>query len=174
MHRQLARARSRRAGRRPWAIGAGVTALIVSGLTATVPAQAATTQVEPPRIHIRQIENGQVVPESPPQALQRVPRQAPRRSSAEALNAALRRDLNLTTAQLTTRAQLEQRAPQVTSRLQSNLGDDFAGSWVSADGSSLTVATTDRSHLDAIRAAGAEPRLVQFSVGDLQSVKARL
>src|SRR5690606_35318378 len=45
---------------------------------------------------------------------------------------------------------------------------------VSADGSSLTVATTDRSHLDAIRAAGAEPRLVQFSVSDLQNVKTRL
>jgi len=88
--------------------------------------------------------------------------------------AALRRDLGLTDAQIHRRLAVEARAARVEPDLRAALGDRFGGAWIDDDGERLVVGITDPSLADGVRDAGAEPRLVTWSLAQLDAVKATL
>ncbi|GAA0453862.1 hypothetical protein Ade02nite_02170 [Paractinoplanes deccanensis] len=88
--------------------------------------------------------------------------------------AAMKRDLHLTDDQIAVRLRTEAVAPAVEGRLRARLGSDFAGAWIPAGAQRLTVAVTDASRFPAVRAEGAEPRLVARSAADLASSRAAL
>ncbi len=69
---------------------------------------------------------------------------------------AMRRDLGLTDRQLADRLRVEAAAAVVDKRLRAGLGTRYAGSWLAA-GDRLTVAVTDESVADAVRAEGPNP-----------------
>ncbi|MEU4565024.1 ricin-type beta-trefoil lectin domain protein [Micromonospora sp. NPDC023956] len=86
---------------------------------------------------------------------------------------AMRRDLGLTDRQLAGRLRVEAAAAVVDKRLRTGLGARYAGSWLAA-GDRLTVAVTDASVLDTVRAEGAEPRLVSRSLTALTAAHTTL
>ncbi|MFD6873674.1 MULTISPECIES: carbohydrate-binding protein [unclassified Streptomyces] len=91
------------------------------------------------------------------------------------LLAAMQRDLGLTPTQARTRLAHEAEAGATAGRLRDRLGAAFAGAWLDgADAGTLTVATTRAADTAAIRAAGAEARLVGRSLADLDAAKAAL
>ncbi|WP_030774478.1 carbohydrate-binding protein [Streptomyces sp. NRRL F-2664] len=91
------------------------------------------------------------------------------------LLAAMQRDLGLTPTQAKARLVHEAEAGATAARLRDRLGGAFAGAWVDgADAGTLTVATTRASDTAAIRAAGAEPKLVTRTLAALDGAKAAL
>ncbi|MEU6311224.1 carbohydrate-binding protein [Streptomyces sp. NPDC047014] len=91
------------------------------------------------------------------------------------LLAALQRDLGLTPTQAKARLVHEAEAGATAARLRDRLGAAFAGAWVDgADAGTLTVATTRAADTAAIRAAGADARIVVRALADLDSAKAVL
>jgi len=62
-------------------------------------------------------------------------------------------------------------ADTVVSTLQSKLGNSYGNFWL--DGDKVVVGITDASKADAVRALGAEPRLVKHSAVELDTVKAK-
>ncbi|CAL9593271.1 carbohydrate-binding protein [Streptomyces sp. enrichment culture] len=96
------------------------------------------------------------------------------RTSPEVL-AAMQRDLGLTAPQAQRRLVNEAEAGAVAGRLGAALGADYAGAWVQgAESATLTVATTDAADASAIRAAGAEARVVRHALARLDTAKAAL
>ncbi|MFC4061382.1 S1 family peptidase [Planomonospora corallina] len=87
---------------------------------------------------------------------------------------AMQRDLGITEAQAVARLANEERAAKADTKLSSSLGGSYAGSWLNADGSQLTVATTDSTKVSAIMAQGAVAKIVSRSLEQLNSVKDRL
>ncbi|MDQ0772378.1 streptogrisin C [Streptomyces aurantiacus] len=136
--------------------GAARTALTVLGaLVLTGPPAAAAAAVEPP------------VPSSA-QTLGSV------RPSSAVLHA-LRRDLGLTNAQAQARLVNEAEAGTRAGRLQNALGKHFAGAWVHGTTSAaLTVATTHAADAPAIKAAGAQAKVVSHTLQDLQAARTKL
>jgi streptogrisin C len=67
-----------------------------------------------------------------------------------------------------------QQTSKTTDRLGAELGSSYAGSYLIDDASTQVVATTDPAEVGAIRAAGAEPRVVDFTERQLKSDLARL
>ena len=88
--------------------------------------------------------------------------------------AAMRRDLSLTEREVLDRLRTEEWAGRTVRQLRADLGADFAGSWLSADAGELMVAVTDEAQAARVRAAGAEPRTVDRSAGQLDTIKAAL
>ncbi|GAA0794320.1 ricin-type beta-trefoil lectin domain protein [Spirilliplanes yamanashiensis] len=91
---------------------------------------------------------------------------------APGMVAAMKRDLQLTDAQIAGRLRSEAGAPVVEKNLRARLGDRFAGAWVSGD--RLTVGVTRAADAAAVRAAGAVPKVVARSERQLAAAKARL
>ncbi|MBF8191440.1 alpha-lytic protease prodomain-containing protein [Nonomuraea sp. K274] len=87
---------------------------------------------------------------------------------------ALERDLGISEAEAITRLANEERAAAVQSNLSSSLGDSFAGAWLNADASKLTVATTDPAATKTIEAQGAQPAVVGRTLAQLDAVMQQL
>ncbi|MEH0840798.1 S1 family peptidase [Micromonospora sp. CPCC 205711] len=87
---------------------------------------------------------------------------------------AMSRDLSLTREQAAKRLASERRAAGTLGRLRTQLGDAYAGSWLSTDGGTLTVAVADPAQAARVRAAGAVPKQVDRGVDELDAVKTRL
>ncbi|SCL30657.1 streptogrisin C [Micromonospora nigra] len=87
---------------------------------------------------------------------------------------AMRRDLRLDRRQVVARLKTERWASGVVEQLRSDLGASYGGSWLSADGSQLTVAVADRAEADRVRAAGAVPKVVVRGVAQLDALKTRM
>ena len=85
---------------------------------------------------------------------------------------AMQRDLGLTEAQAKTRVADEATAARVSEKLRTNLGADFAGSWV-AD-TKLTVAVTSPAAAAKVRAEGATAKVVERTSADLDAVMSKL
>jgi streptogrisin C len=98
------------------------------------------------------------------------PAQPPQSAVVEALQ----RDLGLTAEQAVTRLANESRAMSAESALSKTLGDKYAGAWLNADASKLSVATSDASAAGAIQAQGAQPVVVSRTLTELNAVKDRL
>ncbi|KXK62345.1 hypothetical protein AWW66_08950 [Micromonospora rosaria] len=87
---------------------------------------------------------------------------------------ALRRDLGLTTRQVTDRLRVEAAAPTVEKHLRARLGAAFAGAWIPSTGHRLTVAVTDPALVPTVRAAGADATVVARPEAALTAGKAAL
>ncbi len=87
---------------------------------------------------------------------------------------ALQRDLKLSAGQAQARLAREATAARTEAALRRSLGANFAGAWLNADASTLTVAVTSRSGVSKIKAAGASPTVVARSERQLNAVKDRL
>ncbi|GID26194.1 ricin-type beta-trefoil lectin domain protein [Paractinoplanes brasiliensis] len=87
---------------------------------------------------------------------------------------AMRRDLKLNDTQIEARLRTEAAAPLVEKRLKARLGSAFAGAWIPSGASRLTVAVTSASASEAVRAEGADAKLVGSSAAELASLRSRL
>jgi streptogrisin C len=85
--------------------------------------------------------------------------------------AALRRDLGLTDDQARTRLAWESWGTRTGETLRRQLGSTFGGTWLNATTRQLMVAVTDPAREDAVRAAGAQPKLVTRSASQLDTAK---
>ncbi|MFE5714307.1 carbohydrate-binding protein [Streptomyces sp. NPDC056501] len=91
------------------------------------------------------------------------------------LLSAMQRDLGLTRPQALTRLANEAEAGATAARLRQGLGGAFAGAWVDGpESGTLTVATTRAADAAAIRATGANARLVSHSLTALERAKRTL
>jgi streptogrisin C len=81
--------------------------------------------------------------------------------------AAMRRDLGLDDGQIAARLRTEAAAPLIEKRLRTRLGSAFAGAWIPAGASKLTVAVTSASAEAAVRAEGANPALARVDSATL-------
>jgi streptogrisin C len=88
--------------------------------------------------------------------------------------AALQRDLKLDPNGVRVRLANEEKASRTQLTLRKSLGSTYAGSWLSGDAATLTIAVTDTASADKVRAAGATPTLVKRSHADLDRVMADL
>ncbi|MCH5677003.1 trypsin-like serine protease [Streptomyces gilvus] len=94
--------------------------------------------------------------------------------SAQVLRA-LERDLRLTPTQASARLVNEAEAGTRAGILHNALGTRFAGAWVKgATSTQLSVATTSRADFPLIRAQGAEPTLVRWTLNDLRTAQSKL
>ncbi|WP_340556629.1 S1 family peptidase [Streptomyces sp. GSL17-111] len=104
--------------------------------------------------------------------------EAPKADTAAQLPAgmlkAMERDLGLTQAQAKTRVANEAEASTLAPRLEKALGDEFSGAWVTGPTAELVVATADRGQAAAIERAGARAEVVEHSLAELESVRAKL
>ncbi|RBQ12363.1 MULTISPECIES: S1 family peptidase [Micromonospora] len=87
---------------------------------------------------------------------------------------AMGRDLSLTRDQAVKRLRTERWAAGTVTRLRAELGAGYGGSWLSADGATLTVAVADAAGEARVKAAGAVPKRVARGVAELDAVKSRL
>ncbi|MFG2107991.1 S1 family peptidase [Micromonospora chersina] len=87
---------------------------------------------------------------------------------------ALSRDLSLTRDQAARRLKTERWASGTVAKLRTELGADYGGSWLGADGKTLNVAVADPAQAARVRAAGAVPKPVDLGVAELDAVKTRL
>jgi streptogrisin C len=93
---------------------------------------------------------------------------------APGMLAAMRRDLRLDDDQIAVRLRTEAAAPAVEKRLRTRLGAAFGGAWIPAGATRLTVAVTDPAQAAAVRAEGADPKLVGRGSADLSRSRAAL
>ncbi|GIF02848.1 S1 family peptidase [Actinoplanes siamensis] len=90
------------------------------------------------------------------------------------LLAAMKRDLGLDGDQAAARLKRAKWAGGVSATLAASTGDNFGGSWIASDGTTLKVAVTDADAAAAVKAAGAVPVLVKRSEAQLDAAKAKL
>ncbi len=99
---------------------------------------------------------------------------APRIDMAPGMLDAMRRDLGLNDDQIAARLRVEAAAPVQEKRLKARLGSAFAGAWIPAGATRLTVAVTDASAEAAVRAEGAVPTRVTRSADTLAKARTAL
>ncbi len=87
---------------------------------------------------------------------------------------AMQRDLGMNAAQAEQRLQAEAEARGVADTVRAELGDSFGGAHFDAERDTLVVGVTDAAKADEVRAAGAEPRVVDASSAELESITERL
>ncbi|MFB9905572.1 S1 family peptidase [Allokutzneria oryzae] len=87
---------------------------------------------------------------------------------------AMQRDLGLSAEEATARAANEMKAAETEASLRGALGDSYAGAHFANGKPRLIVSVTDASKADAIRAAGAEARIVARSASQLDAIKSTL
>jgi streptogrisin C len=93
---------------------------------------------------------------------------------APQLLAAMKRDLGVGADQATAQLKRAEWASGVATRLRTEAGPAYAGSWLTNGGMTLNIAVTDAGLADDVRAAGATPKLVEHSVASLDAAKQRL
>jgi streptogrisin C len=91
-----------------------------------------------------------------------------------ALLTALQRDLGLSAEDAFTRLSREADGAATERDMQQTLGATFAGAWFDATSGGMVVAITDPARADAVRSAGAAPRVVQRDARTLDGKKAEL
>ena len=89
-----------------------------------------------------------------------------------ALLVALQRDLGLSAGDAVARLSQEADGAAVERDMRQILGATFAGAWFDATSGSMVVAITDPARADAVRAAGAQPRVVQRDARTLDATMA--
>jgi streptogrisin C len=85
--------------------------------------------------------------------------------------AALQRDLSLDADQADARLKKEAWAGRADGALRRDLGDAYAGAWMSPTGDQLVIGVTNPAAADRVRRAGAQPRIVGRSAASLDTVK---
>ena len=93
---------------------------------------------------------------------------------APQLLAAMKRDLGVSGDQATAQINRAKWASGVATKLRTEAGSSYAGSWLTDSGMTLNVAVTDAAMAGQVRAAGAVPKLVDRSVQQLDAAKRAL
>lgn len=88
--------------------------------------------------------------------------------------AALARELGISSQEAATRLDELASRTRTASKLRSSLGDRTAGTWISGTTGALMVGVTDQDAADAVKAAGATPKMVRRDLNELQRVKSQL
>jgi streptogrisin C len=88
--------------------------------------------------------------------------------------AAMRRDLKLDDQQIAARLRTEAAAPVIEKRLRGTLGKAYAGAWIPAGASRLTVAVTDPKLVARVRAEGADATVVKRGEDELSAARTAL
>jgi streptogrisin C len=94
--------------------------------------------------------------------------------AAPAQAEALQRDLNLTAGQASARMAADKQAGRTMPALRTKLGAAYGGAWMTADSPQPVVGITDEAMAPAVRAAGAQPKVVTYSATQLDDLKAKL
>ncbi|MFC8624607.1 S1 family peptidase [Streptomyces anulatus] len=94
--------------------------------------------------------------------------------ASAALLTAMQRDFGLTEGEAVARLADEKAATALEPKAQRAAGSAFGGSWFDAKTGRLVVAVTNAGKAEAVRAAGAETRLVEHSAKQLDAAKARI
>ncbi|MGI8309726.1 S1 family peptidase [Saccharopolyspora hattusasensis] len=95
---------------------------------------------------------------------------APPASEAATLLDAMQRDLGLNRDEARQRLDQEAAANRAEQQLRGSLGGTFGGAYFDPASGKLVVGVTDSAAFDAVRAAGAEPTLVDYSIEELNGV----
>jgi streptogrisin C len=90
------------------------------------------------------------------------------------LLAALQRDLQLSADQAQRRLDSERAATRTLAELRQDVSAAYAGGWLNKDSGQLMVAVTDGALADEVRAAGAEPKIVERTASQLDTLKQSL
>ncbi|MEU4800831.1 alpha-lytic protease prodomain-containing protein [Actinosynnema sp. NPDC023587] len=88
--------------------------------------------------------------------------------------AAMARDFKITPDQARTRIDREAKAATTEQTLKAKLGTGYAGSWLNGDASEFTVAVTSQAQIQAVKDAGATPKVVKLSQIQLDTLKSKL
>ncbi|MEV6637640.1 ricin-type beta-trefoil lectin domain protein [Actinoplanes sp. NPDC051470] len=115
---------------------------------------------------------GMIAP--PSQAAEPAPNPTPSFDLAPGMLAAMRRDLKLDDNQIRARLATEAAAPVVEQRVRARTGKAFAGAWIPAGGTKLTVAVTSAAAAGKARAEGADVTIVSRSADELAAAQAKL
>ncbi|MFD0041379.1 S1 family peptidase [Streptomyces anulatus] len=94
--------------------------------------------------------------------------------ASAALLTAMQRDFGLTEGEAVVRLADEKAATALEPKAQRAAGSAFGGSWFDAKTGRLVVAVTNAGKAEAVRAAGADTRLVEHSAKQLDAAKARI
>ncbi|MEU2573767.1 S1 family peptidase [Streptomyces anulatus] len=94
--------------------------------------------------------------------------------ASTALLTAMQRDFGLTEGEAVARLAEEKAATALEPKAQRAAGSAFGGSWFDAKTGKLVVAVTNAGKAEAVRAAGADTRLVEHSAKQLDAAKARI
>ncbi|WP_433268240.1 alpha-lytic protease prodomain-containing protein [Actinosynnema sp. CS-041913] len=98
----------------------------------------------------------------------------PTQQEETGLIAAMARDFKITPDQARARLAREAKAATTEHTLRPQLGYGYAGSWLNDDATELVVAVTDQAQIQAVKAAGATPKVVKRSQIQLDGLKAKL
>ncbi|WP_367048243.1 carbohydrate-binding protein [Streptomyces sp. Je 1-332] len=154
-----------RPARRAWLVVSVLGAFVLTGLP--VAAAAVVPPTPTPPVPAPQ---SSAAP-APPSAAQTLAADKP----PKVLLRALQRDLGLSGEQARTRLVNEAEAGTRAGRLQNTLGKNFAGAWVQGTTSArLVVATTKATDVAAIKAEGAQAKVVKHGLQDLEALTAKL
>jgi streptogrisin C len=94
--------------------------------------------------------------------------------ASSALDQDFKRDEHLTPQQALDRAKDETAARRKVAALSKSLGSAYAGAWFDGANRKLVVGLIDRTRIEEVKAAGAEPKLVRHNLAGLTGVKSRL
>nr|WSU77808.1 S1 family peptidase [Streptomyces anulatus] len=94
--------------------------------------------------------------------------------ASAALLTAMQRDFGLTEGEAVARLADEKAATALEPKAQRAAGSAFGGSWFDARTGKLVVAVTNAGKAEAVRATGADTRLVEHSAKQLDAAKARV
>ncbi|MFJ3531489.1 S1 family peptidase [Streptomyces sp. NPDC090132] len=87
---------------------------------------------------------------------------------------AMQKDFGLTESQAKARLSAEKTATAIQGKAKRAAGDTYGGSWFDPSTGGLTVAVTSEKQKPAVRATGADVRLVTHTARRLDAVKARI
>lgn len=94
--------------------------------------------------------------------------------ASAALLSAMQRDLGLTEGQARTRLAEEKAATALEPKARRAAGSAYGGSWLDPATGELTVAITDAGKAGAVRATGAQTRIVEHSAAQLDATMKRI
>ncbi|MFC8285879.1 S1 family peptidase [Streptomyces cyaneofuscatus] len=109
-----------------------------------------------------------------PSAASAAPTDSAELPASAALLSAMQRDLGLTEGQARTRLAQEKAATALEPKAQRAAGSAYGGSWFDSATGKLTVAVTDVGKAGAVRAAGAQTRIVEHSAAQLDATMKRI
>jgi streptogrisin C len=94
--------------------------------------------------------------------------------AASALDLGFRRDAKLTPEQARARGKGDAQASRTARTLRQNLGSAYAGAWLDGTTRKLMVGVTDRTLVEQVKAAGAEPRMMRNTLSALTGAKSKI
>ncbi|MGW7230928.1 S1 family peptidase [Streptomyces cyaneofuscatus] len=109
-----------------------------------------------------------------PSAASAAPTDSAELPASAALLSAMQRDLGLTEGQARTRLAQEKAATALEPKAQRAAGSAYGGSWFDSATGKLTVAVTDAGKAGAVRAVGAQTRIVEHSAAQLDATMKRI